>query len=231
MVIKAMTIDLCALLKTFLGSINESGPAYRAWFRKYKRMSFSSKFLSLLDDESELESYTLASLPICYFGFCNILQDWWDDTSMDPNQQNSKGNSLIVLAIMGRSIQAIKKLLTLGANPNMKLMDRIHGSALAAATGYDNASGEMVRLLIDAGADVNAELTTGIYGSALAAAANCGKRYIVRVLINAGADVNARPSTGLYGSALAAAAKNSKANIVQLLVKSGAEVNAQLAFS
>jgi ankyrin repeat protein len=221
---------LSTLLKKFLWSINESGPAYKSWYKMYTRLdpSLQRNTLSGYDHDIVNPSY-LASLGICLFGFSNVLAEWWEAGSIDPEQRNCQGHSLLVLAVLGSSSSVVKTLVKLGADVNAQLSAVMYGSALTAAGGKGNQN--IVRLLLESGADVNAQLSGGRYGSALVAAAEGrGNQDIVRLLLESGADANAQLSGGDYGSALVAATARlwGDQNMVRLLLESGADANAQL---
>jgi ankyrin repeat protein len=222
---------LSTLLKEFLGSMNESGPAYRSWYKMYTRLEPGLQRNKLLPEYKHdiVDPSYLASLGICLFGFNNVLGEWWEARSIDPEQRNCRGYSLLMLAVLGSSSNVVKNLVKSGADVNAQLSDGNYGSALATAAQWGNQ--DMVRLLLELGADVNAQLSGGLYGSALAAAVWTGNQDMVRLLLESGADVNAQPSGGRYGSALAAAvtaAERGNQDIVRLLLESGADVNAQL---
>jgi hypothetical protein len=65
---------LAKLLKQFLGSMNESGPAYKSWHRIFKELS-----ADMHDDHvllrDKLVPTSLASFAICAYGFHKILSD------------------------------------------------------------------------------------------------------------------------------------------------------------
>jgi ankyrin repeat domain-containing protein 50 len=220
---------LSTLLKKFLGSMNESGPAYRSWYKMYTMLHPALQYNTPLPayNHAIVDPSYLASLGICLFGFSNVLAEWWEARSIDPEQRNCKGYSLLVLAVLGSSSNVVKHLVRSGADVNAQLSGGEYGSALAAAAQLRDK--DMVRLLLELGADVNAQLSSGEYGNALAAAVMCGNQDIVRLLLESGADVNAQLSGGKYGSALVAATAlwNNQA-MVRLLLESGTVVNAQL---
>jgi ankyrin repeat protein len=222
---------LTTMLEKFLGSMDNTGPAYRTWYTLYEMLDETLTDGALPGPHyKNLQPSTLASLPICLFGFNNVLSKWWAAGSINPEQRSGEGNSLLVLAILGNSLEVVQKLLDLGADVNAQLGYEGYGSALAAAV-QEQENEDMVRLLIESGADVNAKLSCGEYGSALAAAAAAaGRKDMIRLLIELGADVNAQLSAGDYGSALAAAAGAwlDNEDKVRLLIKAGADVNAQL---
>jgi ankyrin repeat protein len=214
---------LSTLLIKFLGSMSNSSPAYRSWYKTYSKTRGHGEDTLLSAQYTRLEPPTLTSLVICLFGFCNILPRWWTVGNINVEEMNENGDSLLVFAALGNSVSIIKKLLEAGADVNAQISGD-YGSALAAAAEQGNEV--IVRLLLEAGADINAQIS-GSYGSALAAAAVRGDEETVRLLLEAGADVNAEMS-GHYGSVLAAAAVEGNEAAVRLLLEAGADVNAQI---
>jgi ankyrin repeat domain-containing protein 50 len=148
---------LSTLLKKFLGSMNESGPAYRSWYKMYTKLGLDLRRNTLLRVYDLVDPSYFASLGICLFGFNNVLAKWWEARSIDPEQRNRKGYSLLVLAVFGSSSNVVKALVKSGADVNAQLSDGDYGSALAAAVAKGKQ--DMVRLLLESGADVNARLS------------------------------------------------------------------------
>jgi hypothetical protein len=185
---------LSTLLKKFLGSMSESGPAYRSWYKMYAKLDPNLRHNTLLRTYDLVDPSYLAPLGICLFGFNNVLAEWWEAGSIDPEQRNCKGHSLLVLAVLGSSTSVVKNLVKSGADVNAQVSGGSYGSALvAAAVQWDNQ--DMVRLLLESGADVNAQLSGGEYGSALAAAAaQWGNQDMVQILLEYGV-VQEKPSS------------------------------------
>jgi len=185
------------MLQKFIGSADQSGPAYRSWYRVYGKTLHEHRFSFrdiLYTNFNLLNPSDSALLPVCLFGFEHIMVERCKVGKLDANQQNSIGSSLLALAIQGGKEAIVQLLLDKGADVNAQL-GGYFGSALAAAVRQGNEA--IVRLLLDKGADVNAQLG-GSYGSALAAAAAYGSNVaIVRLLLENGADVNGRG--GHYG--------------------------------
>jgi ankyrin repeat protein len=216
---------LSRLLQKFLGSMNTSGPAYRSWCWSYfgsREQTHGSTLLSRYCEK--LLPHTSVLFPICFFGFYNILLDWWNIPFPDIEARNGKGESLLVLAALGNSLFILKKLIDAGADVNAQI-GGYYGNALIAAVVSHNKA--IVKLLLDAGANVNMQVSKW-YGSALIVAVSFRREAIIQLLLEAGADVNAHVR-GKYGTALvaAAAASNNKA-IVKLLLDVGADVNAEV---
>ncbi|KAK2767853.1 hypothetical protein FQN53_006444 [Emmonsiellopsis sp. PD_33] len=224
------------LLEKFLGSMHESGSAYKSWYEWYdSRRNFRKRRISLEwtagDDllrkfYSELRPSSSPLLAISLFGLYRVLSKWWSAEAINPNQHNEEGMSVLSLAVLDNSADVINKLLELGADVNMQLKCEEYGSALAVAAKRSNK--DTVQLLLNAGANVNMQLSHDRYGSALAAAAARESEDIVQLLLDAGADVNMQLSCGAYGSSLAVAVWCSNEDTMQLLLNTGADVNMQL---
>ena len=245
---------LSSLLNSFLGSGSESGPAYRHWHRAIKKDmdNRTYKRTQLHSIYPQLSPPTTNSLPICAFGFHDLVLDWWRAAPKDIEQLNSLNQTLLHLASAGGHISVAQELLDLHADVNAQSED--YGSALQAAAseghegtvkmlleknadvnaqdGYDvNALQRasvggyegIVKLLLEKGADVNAE--GGEDGKVLQAACAGRHKNLVKLLLEKKADVNAQG--GRYGNALLAAAENGDEGIVKLLRETGADDNAQ----
>jgi len=219
---------LPGLLARFLGSPEESSPAYKAWFSMVMKDRYkpgSSFVASPRFDVTDIEPSSMTTFTICAFGFSNVLSRWDDNKWTDVNIRNANGYSQLQLAAISGSVPLCERLIARKANVNEHLQGGGHGSVLAAAAAWGNM--EVVKLLIQNRAAVNIQLRLGWYGSALAAAAYWGKIDIVEYLVEeAGAEVDLPLLTGEYGSALAAAsAFGDNKDIVQFLLHADAIVN------
>ena len=212
---------LSSLLNSFLGSGSESGPAYRHWHRAIKEDKDNTTYgwTQLYSIYPQLSPPTFNSLPICAFGFHDLVLDWWRAAPKDIEQLNSQNRTLLQLASNGGHMSVAQELIELGADVNAR--GGFYDNALQAASagGYEG----IVKLLLEQGADVNAR--GGFYDNALQAASAGGYEGIVKLLLEQGADVNARG--GFYGNALQTASIKGNEGIVKLLLKQGADVNAQ----
>lgn len=216
---------LNALLRAFLGSMDQSSIAYQDWHAIVGGYSddFSSRgsqifhTLPLYQVYNRLSPCSRASLAVATFGFYGSIIDWWTAGFANVNQKNSCGDSLLLLGAMKGSVDITKDLLTKGAEVNTS--DGEYGSALQAASYFGHES--LMQLLLERGANVNT--TDGNYGTALQTASYFGRESIVRLLLEKGAEVNA--SGGEYGSALQTASYFGFASVVQLLLDKGADVN------
>ncbi len=191
---------LVRLLKTFLGSPNDSSSQYRAWHRQF--LSWQPWRRPPISKRISPEG--AAILAMCGFSFYIPLLDWWGSTEIPLLQTNSQGDSLLALAAIAGCKAICKSLIEEhGMQVDMPVQNE-YGSALAAAAYMRNI--EVVKFLVEKGAEINLLLQTGYYGSALAAAAFEGDIEVVKFLVEEGAEINLLLQTGYYGSALAAAA-------------------------
>jgi ankyrin repeat domain-containing protein 50 len=174
--------ELSHLLKTFLGSPNNSSMQYRRW-HVYLRKSDHGYSAS-----GETTPETASVFAMCFFSFYTLLADWWADEEIDLSQVNARGNGLLHIAAAAGSVSICAKLLERGIIVDMELQTRGYGSALANASVCGNI--DVVKLLIENGADVNLMLQAGNYGSALAAASCLRNIDIVKLLTENGAEVN-----------------------------------------
>jgi ankyrin repeat protein len=120
-------------------------------------------------------------------------------------------------AAQGGDTQAVKDLLTKGADVNAK--DETGKTALLwVAPARDNP--EMVKLLIAKGADVNAKDNEG--ETALMIAASQSNPETLAALLDAGAEVNAQNNAGR--TALMAAAFRANIEEIKILLAKGADL-------
>lgn len=225
---------LTALLKRFLGSMDQSSLAYQDWHQSVENYLYnvtsihfdSDRKLPLRQVFERLSPCSRASLAVVTFGFHMTLLDWWASGFANINQENSSGESLLQLSAIRGSVPIAEDLLKKGADINASGGE--FGSALQAASYFGHES--IVTLLLDKGADANA--TGGKYGSALLAASYSGHESILQLLLEKGADVNPAggyyviTTRGYYGSPLHAASFSGVKSVVQLLLENGADVNA-----
>jgi ankyrin repeat protein len=128
---------------------------------------------------------------------------------------NLGGSALIAAAGTG-DVDAARKLVDAGANPNAASRDGAGPLVYAASNGHAH----MVRFLLQSGASPN--LTTDRpHSTPLAAAAFGGHDEVAWILLEAGADVNARNSGG--STALHAAVLKGRPDMVERLLEAGAD--------
>jgi serine/threonine-protein phosphatase 6 regulatory ankyrin repeat subunit B len=122
----------------------------------------------------------------------------------------------LLRAVLGHDVEAVKKFLAAGADPNFRGRDgRV---ALLLAVG-DSQGKEIVKLLLEKNVDVNVADDLG--NTPLMFAVSGNNDDIVTLLIERKAAVNARNKK--QETALLQAAENGHARIVNLLLESGAD--------
>ena len=209
--------SLTALLKRFLGSMDQSSLAYQNWHKMVgkhlhdfgSRQSRSYYELPSNMHYEALSPCSRASLAIVSFGFHKTLLDWWAVGFADVNEKTFYGSSLLMIGAARGFVSIAEDLLKKGADVNAA--SRGYGTALQAASYWGVEP--IVQMLLDKGADVNA--SGGIFGNALQATSNSGHKSIVQLLLDKGADVNA--SGGEYGSALKASSIHNHKAVMKLL--------------
>lgn len=133
--------------------------------------------------------------------------------------QQPEGKSPIIDAAVRGDVDAVRRMLSSGANPNQK--NSLGQTPLLYASYFGHA--EVVKLLLEAGAAVNARVGNG--PNPLILSSNKGHLEVVKLLIFAGANVEVVQEDG--GTALIEATqKPGNIEIVKLLVQKGANVNA-----
>ena len=126
-------------------------------------------------------------------------------------------NVLLRTAVFQNQVETVKKLISEGADVNIKTAKPIDSTLLmiTARKGYI----EIMKILIENGADVNAISNEGY--TALMLAANNGQTSAIKILLQNNADINFRNYGGM--SALKFAAYNSYEDIVKILLSHGAD--------
>jgi ankyrin repeat protein len=136
----------------------------------------------------------------------------------DVNTKDQRGTTPLMYAAAYGSLDAMKLLLSNGADVNAK--NAFDGSALLWSAN-DLAK---VRLLVAKGADVNARSKQGRTPLIVAASSDGGSE-IVKFLLEKGADITARDGAG--STPLVAATEANDTATVRLLLQKGADVNAR----
>ena len=136
----------------------------------------------------------------------------------DVNATDQRGSTPLMYAAAYGSLDAMKALLSAGAD--VKAKNAFDATALLWSA-HDLAK---VRLLVAKGADVNARSKQG-RTPLIVAASHDGSSEVVKFLLDKGADISARDGTGT--TALVAAAEANDTATVRLLLQKGADVNAQ----
>lgn len=213
---------LVALLKRFLGSPDESGPAYRSWHNRAELSSGldrSTTGRSYSDKVRNLKPAICAPLALCTFGFHRILSEWWALGFANVNQQNGDGIPLLQLASKSGFASVVGELLKKGARVNTQ-SDGRYKSALQAASGEGHV--QVVRLLLDARSDDDIPSGKDLIHS-LEHAACEGRVEVVQLLLEHGAD-NVMQGHDRFGEALHRAARKNRIEVLRLLIGSGADI-------
>lgn len=176
---------------------------------------------------------TAPSSVIAYYGFNNILLDWWENDIIHSPSRNPTKSSLLCLAVIGPpsegQLEIIRRFLDQGADPNkiVRYGYATNRTLLSAAVECERE--DIVELLVQHGANVDMP-GAGSCRTALVLAAAMGSAKMTTQLLNLGADINlsmtthheaARP----YRNALTAAAAFGHGDIVGLLLDLGADPN------
>ncbi|MCE5229417.1 ankyrin repeat domain-containing protein [bacterium] len=131
------------------------------------------------------------------------------------------GMTPLHIAVTGKEVDAVRRLLEAGANPNIQMSN---GGPTPLYDAVCEDSDAMVALLLKHGA--RAEVRSRETGANLLhLTAMDGQTNIARRLIEAGADVNCANQFGV--TPLHLAASNGHNAMIELLAKSGANVNAR----
>ncbi|MCJ1379453.1 hypothetical protein MMC17_002554 [Xylographa soralifera] len=246
---------LTSLLVQFLGSMHESGPAYRRCYSTIEEYLHLPTYLRRKIC-SHLRPFSQTCFAVCTLGLHNILSMWQTTGFTDVNQRNENGETLLQLASEGNHLSVVQKLLEMGADVNAQIELKAavrslarYADALQAASGCGHE--EVARLLLRNGANINgtfakrrtnsfSDLPSSIrYSTALEAASGEGQNLIIQLLLDNGANLNActdyhsNPVTCYHsnvhkcycGNALQAASFNGHEVAVRILLENGAEIN------
>lgn len=162
--------DLATILKKFLGSPEESSSQYRKWFNVlykdgwffFKTFTTATGFyesrrfgtLSAGDIIHDIFDEQYAVFGVCRMGLENIASEWLEGADFDVSRVNTRGHSLLALAVMSGSLPICTKLIEKGADVNQRLQtNRRYGSALVAAVRLKRV--DMVQSFLDFGANIN----------------------------------------------------------------------------
>ncbi|KAI1281178.1 hypothetical protein F5Y07DRAFT_321402 [Xylaria sp. FL0933] len=216
---------LTQLLKSFLGSPEESSLSYRSWLCNIPPSIYGG--ISGVPSR-ELRPENIALFVMCRFSFYHVLLDWWKYAKFDVSQTSMSGRSLLALAAMGGSVPMCENLIKRAQDAKLP-RENFLGKALIVSAEYGQT--EAVKLLLSkgAGVDTRAEYGEGKSVNALTNAAMYGHLETVELLVQAGADVNMVLNNS-YGTALAAAACHSNIGVVKYLIDAGADINMQLQY-
>jgi ankyrin repeat protein len=176
---------LAGLLALFLGSMEQGSAAFDSWAEKldyywqYPRIEQSR--IPRFNPKDHKPIYTMA-----FFGFYNILSDWWDAGYSDVNHTSYLGVTLLKAASLGNSLPVVKWLLDAGADVNAS--DSVWGTALIRACSKGNY--EVAELLLQRGADPDVVLSPCHYPgpeNAISDSISQGNILITQLLLANGA--------------------------------------------
>ena len=149
-------------------------------------------------------------------------------------QEQKYGESMLSIATYQNNIKSVKKLLELGANPNL-YVDTINRSGynpVIKACKYKKISVEILKLLMDFGGNPNS-VTKGVNkngnivhplrNSAMEEAASSGEIEKIKVLMDYGADVNFTPDRDYDTDPLLDALYTNKMRAALYLLENGAK--------
>lgn len=221
--------SLASLLKTFLGSPEESSEKYAKWYNL-----LSSSFLLLNPEDyyvagcdeagldtldlnqsglswifnSEIGPATCAIFAMCHFSLNKLLLDWWEDPEVriDLTKCNERGHNLLTIAARAGCTDICRHLVN---------------------RGFDVSAVNNVNW-------VRKQKGGDIYGSALEAAAHQGHLDTVRYILSVNAKVTMEVSGGHHANALtaAAAAPGDNVKVVELLLarlaETGVDINSPI---
>lgn len=232
---------LSSLVKTFLGSPNESSAQYRKWVQQTEgdfdhfiyREEFRYYEEAYLDNDrvrdiiSELFPEDAPIFSMCRLSLAKILSEWWESADIDLSRLNNRNHNLLALAARAGCVPVCKRLIDRGMDVNARIDGYDHGSALVAAAAMGHT--ETVKYLVQAGADVNILLEGGNYRCALEAAIHCESVQTVKYLVEeARADLNLPLRERSTGDLLGEAALAPGIQIMRILLNGGADVNTRL---
>ncbi len=149
-------------------------------------------------------------------------------------QEQKYGESMLSIATYQNNIKSVKKLLELGANPNL-YVDTINRSGynpVIKACKYKKISVEILKLLMDFGGNPNS-VTKGVNkngnivhplrNSAMEEAASSGEIEKIKVLMDYGADINFTPDREYDTDPLWKSLLTEQMNIALFLLEHGAK--------
>lgn len=218
--------NLISLLKSFLKSPLQSGHVYKSWHREFSdNIEFEGHHV-LTGDISPPD---LPILAMCFFAIgTSLLADgWWNVTEECSSLLNSKGDTLLILAVLGGSLRICEALVESGVH-----IDHIGStySALHYAAYFGRF--EIARLLLENAATVNIKglSTATLIGidcieTPLTLAAQNGDHQMIRLLVEKGANVNYVPPGGYRRTALCSSVRRGDLEAARFLLDHGADLN------
>jgi ankyrin repeat protein len=132
---------------------------------------------------------------------------------------DAHGETPLLKAVALGQVHNVRKLLTVGANPNLTGHEKNTPLGEAAMQGRV----DLARLLLDGGADVDGKNSLGM--ASLALAAQKGHSNIVELLISRGAEIDLLNGLPPSQTALINAAWKGQVDITRILLDAGADPN------
>lgn len=214
---------LSSLLKTFLGSPEESSKQYQKWYEVIK--VDLERIVSVVDLQGtdvynfyrEAGGFDESGLDTCDFNQGEHPEYGDFESELGPS-------NAAIYAMCHLSFAAILSDWWQNAEFDVsRVNERGHNLlTLAARAGCTS----ICKTLVEKGADLNVQVDGKDYGSPLDAAAHRGHTETVRYLAEAGADVNMTVESGNHGNALIAALASGHVDTAKFLIqKAGADVN------
>jgi len=179
-------------------------------------------FLCMFDNEDDLEARMFPALHKIILGLSSInLQQQLELSTSTIDDKDSNGRTALSWSATRGDAEAVKTLLSYGANPN-ECSHRGETSLHWAARSITKRSGEIMEALLKSGAKVNQmdcwKRTALIYAS-------CDQEdpAFLRPLIDTGANLNMRDCHDR--TALGYAAKRGRARVLEFLLSYGADAS------
>lgn len=194
-------------MRTFFGDIYESAPAYGNWHAAEGPIH-------------DIKPDTRPLIAVCYFGLCGAFLSCWELGPEHFQQQNSRGETLLIIATDRNYCCMVQLLLEKGA-PIDGCNDSKDRTALHCASSQGSL--RIVELLLRKGANVNCLCSAG---TALTLACETGCLKVVKLLLSKGVETNIRSRCDGY-TVFYHALSHGNVAIIELLLLHEAEVNAQ----
>lgn len=150
-----------------------------------------------------------------------------ENKSLLTSREPRFGQSILQMAVLNSNYSSVKKLLELGADPNMQDLyfgDTPVMAAVKAGATYERLDTTILNLLLKYGGNPNAkEISREKSGTFTPFTISClyGNLDFVKILVNAGAEINAVNEYNT--SALELATNSSNPELVMYLIEKGAD--------
>ncbi|KAJ6183789.1 hypothetical protein N7519_005090 [Penicillium mononematosum] len=209
------------LLKTFLGSPEESSKQYRKWYEVIK--DDLERIVDVAQGTDEFHFYleaggfTKEEFDTCDFNQAQHPEYGEFESELGPSDA-------AIYAMCHLSFAAILSDWWENAEFDVSRVNERGHNLLTIAARVGCTS--ICKTLVEKGADLNQQVEGQDYGSALHAAAHRGHTETVKYLVEVGANVNMTVENGEHGNALIAALAAEKVDTAKFLIqKAGADVN------